>query len=120
MPIIIPYIDIDIEPIIEEAKAFAETAIDFLKDVPISAAQKAVALIKETSLGTAIANLISAAHSSNAPGVDKFNAVLNAATKAYEAFVGNGGLSGLIAVGLNVLRQVIQSVFDDFVAAFVR
>lgn len=119
MSIIIPFVEIDIEPIIEEAKEKALTAVHFLLDVPISAAQKAVALIKETSLGTAILNLISAAHSSQASGQDKFSAVFKAATGAYEVFVGNGGLSGLIAAGLSVLRQVVQSIYDDFIAAFL-
>lgn len=108
-----------LETIITEAKALASSAADFLKDAAISTAQKAVALIKETSLGTAIANLISAASASDATGAEKFAAVLAAVEKAYAAFVDNGGLSGLISTGLSVLRQAIQSLYDDFAATFL-
>lgn len=113
-------IEIDLDPIIAEAKRWAGTAIEFLKDVPITAAQRAVALVKETALGTAIANLISAAsHGEGMTGAEKFNAVFEKAIAAYRAFTENGGLSGLIATGLSVLRQVIQSLYDDFAAAFL-
>jgi len=46
-------------------------------------------------------------------------AIFDAAIDAYKAFVDNGALSGLISTALNVLRQVIQSIYDDFVAAFL-
>lgn len=116
---ILAEVEVAIEPIVEEAKQWAGKAIDFLKEVPITVAQKAVALVKETSLGTAIMNLISAASTVQAPGADKFGAVLSAAEHAYEAFVSNGGLSGLIATGLNILRQLVQSLYDDFRQAFL-
>ncbi|MDR7103008.1 hypothetical protein [Croceicoccus sp. BE223] len=115
---IIDDIEIAIEPIIEEAKEWGEKALDFLKDVPITAGQKAVALIKETSLGTAIMNLISAASLKDVSGMDKFNAVFDGAVAAYRAFTENGGLNGLIASGMSVLRQLVQSLYDDFKAAF--
>ncbi len=117
---IIKDIVIELDPIIAEAKALASKAVDFLKDVPISAAQKAVAFVKETSLGTAIANLVSAASNSQANGADKFAAVVDAAWDAYEAFIGAGALKGLIDIGLNILRQVVQSIYDDFAAAFAK
>lgn len=116
---IIDDIEIAIEPIIEEAKEWGEKALDFLKDVPITAGQKAVALIKETSLGTAIMNLVSAASHTGLSGSEKFALVFDKAIAAYRAFADNGGLSGLIATGLSVLRQVIQSLVDDFKAAFL-
>lgn len=111
-------IEVAIDPIVEEAKVWAGKAIHFLADVPITLGQRAVALIKETSLGTAIMNLISAANTSSAPGGDKFAAVLSAVQHAYEAFVGNGGLSGLIAAGVSVLRELIESLVTDFKLAF--
>lgn len=112
-------IEIAIEPIIEEAKEWAGKAVDFLLDVPITLGQKAVALIKETSLGTAIMNLISAASNHDIPGSDKFSAVLDAAKGAYEAFVGNGGIAGLIATGVSVLRELIESLVTDFKQTFL-
>lgn len=112
-------IEIDLKPIIAEAKEWAGEAIDYLKNVPITAGQKAVALIKETSLGTAIANLVSAISHSELSGAEKFNAVFDKAIEAYRAFTDNGGLSGLIATGLSVLRQLIQSMYDDFRSAFL-
>lgn len=120
---IIAQVEVAIDPIIAEAKAIAAQvatgAFTYLKGVAITAAQKAVALIKETSLGTAIMNLISAASLTTGTGADKFAAVIAAAEAAYTAFVGAGGLSGLISAGLSVLRQVAQSLFDDFTAAFL-
>jgi len=52
-------------------------------------------------------------------GAEKAMAIFDAAIDAYKAFVDNGALSGLISTALNVLRQVIQSIYDDFVAAFL-
>lgn len=116
---IIAQVEVAVEPIIAAAKEWAGKAVDYLKDVAISAVQKAVALIKETPLGTAIANLVSAASlSTTTSGADKFSAVLAAVTDAYNAFVGNGGLSGLIASGVSVLRQTIQFVYDEMQQAF--
>lgn len=116
---IIAAVEVAVEPIIAEAKIWATKAVDFLLDVPITLGQKAVALIKETSLGTAIMNLVSAASTASVPGQDKFAAVLSAAQHAYEAFVGNGGLSGLIAAGVSVLRELIESLVTDFKQTFL-
>ncbi len=116
---ILAQIEIAVEPIIEEAKALAGKAIHFLADVPITLGQRAVAFIKETSLGTAIMNLISAASNHDVPGQDKFSAVLGAAQGAYKAFTDNGGLSGLIAAGISVLRELIESLVNDFKATFL-
>lgn len=118
---ILKNIDIDLDPIVADAKALAGRAVDFLADVPIMAVQKAVAFIKETSLGTAIANLISAASHVDDPGVsgiDKFNAVFDAARAAYDAFVENGALDGLIDLGTSVLRQTIQALYDHLKSTF--
>lgn len=111
-------IKIELDPIIADAKALASKAVDFLKDVPIMAVQKAVALIKETSLGTAIANLISAASHSDLSGSARFTAVVDKAFDAYTAFVENGGLKGLIALGVSVLRQTVQAIYDNMKASF--
>lgn len=107
-----------IEPIIEELKEFAEDAFDYIVQLPISLTQKAVAIIKETSLGTAIINLISAASNSDASGTDKFSAVIKAASAAYDAFVANGGFKGLIELGVSVLRQAVQFIYDEMQQAF--
>lgn len=116
-------IDIDVDAIIDEAKELASKAVDFLKDVAISAAQKAVALVKETALGTAILNLVSAAShidDKEMSGIEKFNAIFDRVIDAYRAFSDNGGFRGLISTGLNILRQVIQSIYDDFKNAFLQ
>lgn len=120
MTSILGTLEIAVEPIIAEAKVWEQKAVDFLKDIPITLTQKAVALLKQTSIGTAVANLISLASLSSAPGQDKFAAVLSAIEGAYNAFVSNGGLAGLIATGVSVLRQLVQSLFDDFAAAFLK
>lgn len=116
---ILAQVEVQLEPIVEEAKEWAGKAVDFLKDVPITLAHRAVALLKETSLGVAVMNLISAASLHEAPGSDKFSAVISAAEGAYNAFTSHGGLSGLIAEGLSVLRQLVQSLYDDFRQAFL-
>lgn len=116
-------IKIELDPIIADAKALASKAVDYLKDVAISSAQKAVAFIKESELGTKIMNLISKASLVTDPdvkGADKFNAIVDIAMEAYKAFVGTGILKSIIDTGVNVLRQVIQSLYDDFVAAFAK
>jgi hypothetical protein len=110
-------IHVAIDPIIAAAKEWAVKAANFLADVPIKAGQKAVALVKKTALGVAIMNLISAAESHGGTGLDKFNAVLAAGRKLYDTFVGHGGLTGLIAVGVDVFREVIESLVSDFRAA---
>lgn len=117
---IIAQIEIAIDPIIDEAKEWAGKAVDFLIELPIRAGQRAVALIKETSLGTAIMNLISAASMHDVPGQDKFAAVLSAAQGAYKAFVDHGGLAGLIAAGVSILRELIESLVTDFKMTFGR
>jgi hypothetical protein len=115
---ILSTIEIEVEPIVAEAKEWAGKAVDFLKDVPIMLEQKAIALIKETSLGTAILNLISAAEGTGAAGADKFGAVVAAAEAAYEAFVSNGGLKGLIATGVSILRALVEVFVANFKSVF--
>lgn len=109
--------ELNVSTALEAVEKVVSGALDYLKDLAISAAQKAVAIIKETSLGTAIMNLISAASQTDGSGSDKFAAVLAAAQKAYQAFVDNGGLKGIFDSVVSVLRQVIQSLFDDFASA---
>lgn len=101
----------------DEAKIWETKAVTFLKGVAITETQKAVALLKQTSVGTAVANLVSSFQYSTLAGADKLTHVLAAADGVYTAFVAAGGLSGLLTVGVSVLRQLIQSVFDDFAAA---
>lgn len=117
---VLAQVEIAIEPIITAAKELAATAVNYLKDVAISLPQKAVAFIKETPLGTAIMNLISAASTTTASGTEKMAGVIGAAQAAYDAFVANGGLTGLLTAGLSVLRQLAQSLYDDFAATFLK
>lgn len=103
-----------------EAIIWAEKAVHYLEGVAISAAQKAVALLKETSVGTAVMNLVSAYAASNIAGSVKFDSVVMAVEGIYAAFVNAGGLKGLLAVGVSVLRQLVQSLVDDFMTTFVK
>lgn len=103
-----------------EAVIWAEKAAHYLEGVAISAAQKAVALLKETSVGTAVMNLVSAYAASPIAGASKFDAVVGAVEGIYNAFVNAGGLKGLLAVGVSVLRQLVQLIFDDFAATFAK
>jgi hypothetical protein len=115
---ILNLIEIEIEPIVAEAKALAGKAVTFLATELKSLPLRAIAFIKETSLGTAIANLISAAEASGASGADKLTAVIAAAEKAYAAFVANGGLSGLVTAGASILRALVEVFVADFKTAF--
>lgn len=111
-------VETEIKDVIHEAKTvWLPKAETFLEGVAITAEQKAVALLKETTVGTAVANLISAASSASTAGTTKFAAVVAAGKALYDAFVDNGGLKGLLTSGVSVLRQLVQSLFDDFAAA---
>lgn len=119
---IIAEIKIEIDPVVAEAKALAGKAIDYLKDVPIMAVQKAVAFIKETSFGTKIANLVSLftqEQFKHLTGAEKAIAIFEAAKDAYDVFMMNGALKGLIDFGVSVLRQTIQAIYDNFKATFL-
>lgn len=106
-----------ITEITDEAEKLLSEAGIVLKKIAVSITQEAVALVKETSLGTDIMNLISAAASTSYSGVRKFENVIAAAEKGYADFVSGGGLAGLELAGINILRQLVQSLYDDFVAA---
>lgn len=102
------------------AKPFAEAALTYAKDAAGAALDNFVAFIKETSLGTALMNLISAASSSSASGYDKFAAVLMAGQNAWAAFVDNGGLTGVWAVFKSALTYVVQKLYENFAATFLK
>ena len=102
------------------AKPFVESAIQYAKEAGSAALDNFISFIKETSLGTAIMNLISAASSSTASGYDKFAAVLLAAQNAWSAFIGNGGLSGVWSVFKSALTYVVQKLYENFAATFLK
>lgn len=105
-----------IDEIVNEAKSLAGSIVVYAKEIAGTALDMFVAYIKETTLGTAIMNLISAASSSTASGYDKFAAVLAAAKDAWLAFVGAGGVSGVWAAFQSALVSVIQGLYERFFA----
>ena len=111
-------VKISIEDIIHDAKEVAGEVLEKLKELPMTLIQKAVSLVKETSLGTAIYNLVSAAANSNESGEAKYAAVADKLYGAYQAFQENGGFKGLVAAGVSILRVLIEFAVAEFKNAF--
>lgn len=111
-------VKISIEDIINDAKEVAGEVLEKLKELPMTLIQKAVSLVKETSLGTAIYNLVSAAANSNESGEAKYAAVADKLYGAYQAFQENGGFKGLVAAGVSILRVLIEFAVAEFKNAF--
>ena len=105
-----------IDEIIAEAKSLAGSIVVYAKEMAGTALDMFVSYIKETKLGTAIMNLISAASSSSASGYDKFAAVISAAKDAWLAFVANGGVSGVWTQFTSALVSVVQALYQHFIA----
>jgi len=105
-----------IAKIVAEAKSLATSALAYAHQMAGTALDMFVAYIKETTLGTAILNLISAASASNASGYDKFAAVISAAKDAWYAFVAAGGVSGVWAQFTGALVYVVQGLVERFLA----
>lgn len=102
------------------AKPFVESAVQYAKDAASSALDNFISFVKETSLGTAIMNLISAASTQSASGYDKFAAVLLAGQNAWAAFVDNGGLAGVWSVFKSAFTYVVQKLYEAFAATFLK
>lgn len=105
-----------IDEIVAEAKSIAGSALVYAKEMAGTALDMFVSYVKETKLGAAIMNLISAASSSNASGYDKFAAVISAAKDAWVAFVGAGGVSGIWAAFQSALVYVVQGLYERFIS----
>lgn len=104
-----------IDEIVAEAKALAPTFLTYAKEIADTLLGKFIAYVKETKLGAAIMNLISAANSSTASGYDKFAAVLGAAQAAWAAFVSAGGVTGVWAQFTSALVYVVQGLYESFI-----
>jgi hypothetical protein len=102
----------------------ADDAVDFLKEAGhelkefiVTEAQKAVIFLKQNEpLVTKALNLISLAASKSVSGADKMNGVIAAITDIAHTFIAEGGFSGLLAKGVDLVREFAQSVFNDFKA----
>ncbi|MBS7669317.1 hypothetical protein [Croceicoccus gelatinilyticus] len=97
-----------------EAKELAGSIVVYAKEMAGTALDMFVSYVKETKLGTAIMNLISAASSSGESGYVKFAAVITAAKDAWAAFVGAGGVSGVFAQFTSALVYVVQGLYERF------
>ena len=95
-----------------EAKTLAAGAVAYAKPMVGDALDLFVGYVKETTFGTSVANLISAASSSTVSGAEKFAAVLLAAKDAWAAFVGAGGVSGVWAQFKGALVYVVQKMAE--------
>lgn len=80
----------------------------------VSEADKAVAALKQTDIGTAVANDISAVSSQSLSGAQKFEAVLTNTLPLVLKFVTGGGLSAVEKDVEDIARSLVQSLYNDF------
>jgi hypothetical protein len=83
----------------------------------LSEGQKVVATLKETPLGTDAENLISALMNSAVSGSAKMASVVAALVPLTEDLVASGSISGLVNTVEDTVRELAQSIYNDFVAA---
>lgn len=107
-------------PIAEEAHAFIDSAIEWVKarfheatDFLKSEGQKVIVLFAQTDIGTKLLNMMSALWSQTASGSDKMNAVVAAAVDIGEKFLTGGGWAGLFASAADLVRAAAQLLFGD-------
>lgn len=74
---------------------------------------KVVAALKETDIGTAVANDISAIQSHNLTGAEKFSTVLGNTIPLVIKFLDGGGVAALEADVEGIARSLVQSIYVD-------
>lgn len=75
---------------------------------------RVVAALKQTSLGTVVANVISAVDNDDLSGSQKFEKVLSAVGPEVLNYIQRGGVPALIDDVEDIARQLVQSVYNDF------
>lgn len=103
--------------ITDEALSILKAAGHAIETFIVSEAQKLVIYLKQNEpLVTKTLNIISDLESSSLSGADRMNKLLSDIADEAATIAAEGGFSGLLARGVNDLRQFGQSVFDDFKA----
>ncbi len=83
-------------------------------DFAMSEVQKAVAVLKATSIGTVVANDISALMNANMSGEQKFASVLASTTPLIVSFLSGKGVAQIALTQVeDIARELIQSMYND-------
>ena len=89
------------------------TTVAALKAFGGSEAAKVVAALKETDIGTAVANDVSALTNSTLTGAQKFEQVVASATPLVLKYATGGGIAALEADVVGITRALVQTIYTD-------
>ncbi len=104
----------------DDALEFLKEAGHELKEFVVTEAQKAVIFAKQNEpLVTKTLNLISLMMSKSMTGTQKMSEVIASIQDIFATFMEEGGFTGLIKKGADLVRQFAQSVYDDFKAGLL-
>ncbi|HZU64958.1 MAG TPA: hypothetical protein VFF98_14830 [Novosphingobium sp.] len=90
------------------------TELASVKSFALSEATKAVAALKETPVGTAIANAISDIDNANLTGIQKFEKVLSDTLPQLQQLLTAQGLKAELADLEDLGRSLVQTIYNDF------
>lgn len=79
----------------------------------VSEAGKAVAVLKQTSIGSIVAKDIAAMQDKNLSGAQKFAAVVATTAPLVLKYAASGGLVAVLADVEDIARSLVQSVYND-------
>lgn len=99
----------EIEDLRAKAAAAAATVLPFWK----AEADKAVALLKQTEIGDAVADSIKAISSAELSGREKFEVVVSEIGPQIVSYMIRGGVPAVVSDVEDVARQLVQSVYND-------
>lgn len=94
-------------------KIFGSKAAKSVEALTLTEAQKAVAALKTTTIGAAVAADIKTIGSKDLSGEEKFAQVLANTTPAIAAFVSGGGVKAAAKDVEDIARALVQSIFND-------
>lgn len=116
MSSIIITIEQDAEEVIDWAKSELSVAAKAVLSIIVKDSTVAIKALKETSLGTDFANIISAGVAATGGSVPAIETLVADFEKAYADFETGGGLVGLWNETVSIALALGQSIYDDFVA----
>lgn len=101
----------------DDVLSFLRAAGKAVETFALSEGQKLVAAAKETFVGTAVTNIISALESNTMSGAEKMETVVTAAIPLVEKLVASGGIGALVTSVEDFALEFCQSAYNDFKAA---
>ncbi len=93
--------------------AAPETAIAAVKTFGASESLKIIAALKQTDIGTAVANDVSALMSSELTGAQKFEQVVASTVPLLLTYATGGGIAAVEADLTGIARSLVQAVYVD-------